>query len=190
MARDFVTVVSGIPRSGTSMMMRMLDAGGIPALTDGHRRADPDNPLGYYELEAVKQLPAQAEWLDDAQGKAVKVVSALLEKLPPGRQYRVIFMQRDIGEVLASQRKMLERRGEYVDQTRDSAMGPMFEKHMLSAVERARMRKDMKLLLLRHAGVHDDPVNAIEIIDEFLSGGLDRDAMAAAIDPSLRRQRS
>jgi hypothetical protein len=187
--RDFVTVVSGLPRSGTSMMMRMLEAGGIPALTDGHRRADPDNPLGYFELEVVKQLPAKAEWLDDAGGKAVKIVSALLEKLPVGRPYRIVFMQREIGEVLASQRRMLERRGEYIDQNRDNAMGPLFEKHVRQAIERARARKDMKMLLLRHAGVHEDPARAAELIDEFLGGGLDRDAMVAAIDPSLWRNR-
>jgi hypothetical protein len=189
MPRDFVTVVSGLPRSGTSMMMRMLEAGGIPAITDGHRRADPDNPLGYYELEAVKQLPNKAEWLEGAEGKAVKVVSALVEKLPPGHQYRVIFMQREIGEVLASQRRMLERRGEYIDQNRDNAMGPMFEKHMRVAIERIRARKDMKLLLLRYAGTHEHSDKAVELIDEFLSRDLDRAAMIAAIDPSLWRQK-
>src|SRR5688572_33437264 len=95
MPRDFVTVVSGLPRSGTSMMMRMLEAGGIPALTDGERTADPDNPLGYFELEAVKLLPAGTGWLTAAAGKAVKIVSALLEKLPAGPSYRVIFMERE-----------------------------------------------------------------------------------------------
>jgi hypothetical protein len=190
MPRDFVTVVSGLPRSGTSMMMRMLEAGGIPPITDGHRRADPDNPLGYFELEVVKQLPNKAEWLEGAEGKAVKAVSALVEKLPPGHQYRVIFMQREINEVLASQRRMLERRGEYIDQNRDNAMGPMFEKHMRVAIERVRARKDMKLLLLRYAGTHEHPDKAVELVDDFLSGGLDRAAMMAAIDPSLWRQKA
>ncbi len=189
MPRDFVTVVSGLPRSGTSMMMRMLEAGGIPLLTDGHRRADPDNPLGYYELEAVKLLPNKAEWLQEADGHAVKVVSALLEKLPAGHQYRVIFMQREMKEVLASQRAMLERRGEYIDQTRDNAMGPMFEKHIALTIERVRARRDMKLMFLRYGGVHDDPAKAVELVDNFLSGDLDRDAMVAAIDSSLWRQR-
>jgi hypothetical protein len=188
-ARDFVTVVSGLPRSGTSMMMRMLEAGGIPAITDGQRRADPDNPLGYFELEAVKLLPGSAEWLEDANGKAVKVVSALLEKLPAGRQYRIVFMEREMGEVLASQRRMLERRGENVDRSRDSAMGTLFEKHVRQAIERVRARNDTKMLLLRHAEVHEDPAHAAERIDEFLGGGLDRDAMVAAIDPSLWRNR-
>jgi hypothetical protein len=190
MARNFVTVVSGLPRSGTSMMMRMLEAGGLPLLTDGQRRADPDNPLGYYELEVVKQLPGRAEWLKEAGGHAVKIVSALLEKLPREYDYRVIFMQREMKEVLASQRAMLERRGEYIDQARDNAMGPMFEKHIALTVERVRARRDMKLLFLRYSGVQDDPANAIELVDDFLSGDLDREAMIAAIDPGLWRQRA
>jgi hypothetical protein len=190
MPRDFVTVVSGLPRSGTSMMMKMLEAGGIPPITDGHRRADPDNPLGYYELEAVKLLPASAEWLKEANGKAVKVVSALLEKLPDDHNYRVIFMEREMEEVLASQRQMLTRRGEYIDHSRDAAMGPTFQKHIASVLERARARRNMKILTLRYAGIHDYTDKAIELIDDFLSGGLDRGAMAAAIDANLWRQRS
>jgi uncharacterized protein YoaH (UPF0181 family) len=92
--------------------------------------------------------------------------------------------------VLASQRRMLERRGEYIDQNRDNAMGPMFEKHMRVAIERVRAREDMKLLLLRYAGTHEQPEKAVELIDDFLSGGLDRAAMVAAIDPSLWRQKA
>lgn len=170
-------------------MMKMLEAGGIPPVTDGHRRADPDNPLGYYELEVVKQLPAKAEWLQDAGGKAVKVISALLEKLPGGYNYRVIFMEREMEEVLASQRQMLVRRGEYIDHSRDAGMGPMFQKHVASALERARARKDMKVQTLRYAGVHEHTEKAIEIIDNFLSGDLDRAAMAAVINPELWRQK-
>jgi hypothetical protein len=190
MSREFVTVVSGLPRSGTSMMMRMLDAGGIPPMTDGHRRADPDNPLGYYELEAVKLLPDKTEWLKDGSGKAVKVVSALADKLPAGHQYRVLFMERELEEVLASQRRMLERRGEYIDRTRDEAMAPMFRKHIVYVLDRIRSRKDVRLLVLRHALVLSDTASAIESIDDFLGGGLDRDAMAAAVDPGLWRQRA
>jgi hypothetical protein len=189
MTGDFVTVVSGLPRSGTSMMMKMLAAGGIPALTDGHRRADPDNPLGYFELEVVKQLPSNVDWLKEANGHAVKVVSALIEKLPRDHNYRIIFMQRDLTEILASQRRMLERRGEYIDHSRDNAMGPMFEKHIASTLERARARKEIRLLPMRHSNVHADPLKAIAAIEEFLSCALDREAMVAAIDPELWRQR-
>src|SRR5262245_21300644 len=130
MPAGFVTVVSGLPRSGTSMLMRMLDCGGIPALSDGERVADEDNPRGYYELEQVKPLPDGAEWLERAPGRAVKVVSALLDKLPPGYQYRVLFLEREIEEVLASQRRMLERRGQPTDRVGDAEMARMFRRHL------------------------------------------------------------
>src|SRR5262245_294181 len=128
---SFVTVVSGLPRSGTSLMMRMLDMGGRPPLTDGVRAADPDNPRGYYEYERVKQLPkGDHAWLPDARGRAVKVISALLEHLPDGYEYRVIFMRRRMEEVMASQREMLVRRGEAADATTDAAMTALFDKHL------------------------------------------------------------
>ena len=189
MLRDFVTVVSGLPRSGTSMLMRMLEAGGIPPLTDGARAADEDNPLGYYELERVKLLPAEVDWLDAAAGRAVKVISALVAKLPEGRRYRVVFLERDLAEVLASQRRMLERRGERTDRVPDHEMAAMFRRHVASVLDGVRARADMRLLVLAHADVIADPAAAAERIDDFLAGGLDRRAMGAAVDASLWRQR-
>src|SRR5688572_25986263 len=106
---DFVAVVSGLPRSGTSLMMRMIDAGGIPALTDGVRRPDADNPHGYFELEAAKRLRADAAWVDAAVGRVVKVVHWLLPHLPGRHAYRVVLMRRAMAEVLASQAAMLRR---------------------------------------------------------------------------------
>ena len=189
MPRDFVTVVSGLPRSGTSMLMRMLEAGGIPALTDGQRGADADNPLGYFELEAVKNLPADAAWLEAATGKAVKVVSALLERLPVGHRYRILFLERDLGEVLASQRRMLERRGEPTERVRDDAMASMFRKHVAAVLERARARSEMQVMVVRHAEVLASPAECARRLDDFVGGGLDVAAMAAAVDASLWRQR-
>ena len=104
MNREAITVVSGLPRSGTSMMMGMLEAGGMELLTDGIRTADQDNPKGYYEYERVKQIEHDQAWLVDARGKAVKMIAALLRHLPPEHDYRIVFMRRDVGEVLASQR--------------------------------------------------------------------------------------
>ena len=106
-----VIIVSGLPRSGTSMMMQMLEAGGIEILSDGERQADDDNPKGYYELEAVKKTKDDASWVETATGKAVKMISQLMLDLPLDREYRVIFMRRDLQEILASQAKMLARRG-------------------------------------------------------------------------------
>ena len=108
-----IIVVSGLPRSGTSMMMKMLAEGGLEPVTDALRRADEDNPNGYFEFEPVKQLAdGQDAWLDGAGGKLVKVISALLEHLPARHQYKVVFMEREIKEILASQQKMLQRRNE------------------------------------------------------------------------------
>ena len=130
-SNQVVTIVSGLPRSGTSMMMKMLEAGGLPPLTDNLRTADEDNPKGYYEFERVKQLPkGDVAWLPDAQGKVVKVIAALLPSLPGGYHYRVIFMQRAMPEVLASQRQMLIRRGEDPDKIPDDVIAKLFEKHL------------------------------------------------------------
>ena len=111
-ALEPVFIVSGLPRSGTSLMMMILNAAGIPPLTDYERNADEDNPRGYYEFERVKKLKdGDFGWLENAQGKAVKVISALLTYLPEGYTYKVIFMRRELSEILASQRKMLINRG-------------------------------------------------------------------------------
>jgi hypothetical protein len=108
-----IVVVSGLPRSGTSMMMKMLEAGGIPVLTDYEREADEDNPKGYFEFERVKNLKdGDDAWLPQAKGKVVKVIAALLTDLPSSYEYEVIFMRRAMPEILASQRQMLIRRGE------------------------------------------------------------------------------
>lgn len=190
MTRDFVTIVSGLPRSGTSMLMRMVEAGGIPAVTDGLRGADDDNPRGYWELEDVKRLPEEAAWIADANGRAVKVVSALLERLPGGPRYRVLFVERDLREVLASQKRMLQRRGEPTDRVPDEQMAALFRKHLTGVLAKAGAREGMELLVLAHATVLKAPAEAAARIDEFLGRGLDCDAMAAAVDSSLWRQRA
>src|SRR2546428_444309 len=101
-----ITIVSGLPRSGTSLMMQMLAAGGMSILSDGERQADLDNPRGYFEWERIKQLPKEPGCIAEAEGKVVKVISQLLLALPAGHEYRVIFMQRPLAEVLASQERM------------------------------------------------------------------------------------
>ena len=126
MDRDVITIVSGLPRSGTSMMMKMLEAGGMELLTDEIRTADADNPKGYYEFERVKQIELDAEWLEDSRGKAVKMIAALLKHLPPDYDYEIIFMRRDIREVLASQRRMLVHRGEAPDTVSNARMGRLW----------------------------------------------------------------
>ena len=128
-----IVIVSGLPRSGTSMMMKMLDAAGIPIMTDAIRAADIDNPKGYFEYERVKDLEKDPDrsWVRDARGKALKVISWLLKDLPDENAYRIVFMRRDIDEVLASQNKMLEHRGED-DATDDAIMAEAYRNHLAS----------------------------------------------------------
>ena len=125
-----ITIVAGLPRSGTSLMMQMLVAGGMSALTDGERRADTDNPRGYFEWERIKQLPNDPGCIAEAEGKVVKVISRLLLSLPEQHEYRVIFMERPLPEVLASQDQMLRRIGTYQAGYDPAAMSAAFEKHL------------------------------------------------------------
>src|SRR5690348_9725375 len=106
-----ITIVSGLPRSGTSLMMQMLDKGGLEVVTDNIRIADRDNPRGYYEFEKVKTIKRDTSWLPQTRGKAFKMISQLLYDLPSSEKYRIIFMERDMDEMLVSQEKMLERLG-------------------------------------------------------------------------------
>ncbi len=184
-----ITVVSGLPRSGTSMMMRMLEAGGLPALADGRRAADQDNPRGYYEYEAVKRLEADASWVDQARGKALKVISVLLRHLPAGYRYKVVFMQRDLREVLASQGAMLARRGKPADPSGEVRMGELFDKHLAEAERTLASRSDIDVLYVRYDAVLREPLRVSRDVDRFLGGQLDVQRMATVVDSELYRQR-
>jgi len=186
---DFVTVVTGLPRSGTSMMMKMLDSGGMPVLIDHIRTADEDNPRGYYEFERVKQIETDQAWLADAGGKAVKMVAALLKHLPTNYQYRIIFMQRSIGEVLASQREMLRRRGEPADGLSDEEMAGMFAKHVEKIQSWLVQQHNMQVLYVRYRDVIENPAEQARLINEFLGSILDVGRMEETVDGTLYRQR-
>jgi hypothetical protein len=186
-----VVVVSGLPRSGTSMMMKVLEAGGLPVLIDGLRVADPDNPEGYYEYERVKELDkGDTAWVADAQGKVVKVISALLEYLPADYQYRVIFMHRNIEEVLNSQRKMLERRGEKVEAVNDAEMADLFAKHLAKVKEWLRAQPNFSVLDIDYNAMLKNPDSYIRMINQFIDNALDEQAMAKMINPNLYRNRA
>jgi broad-specificity NMP kinase len=185
-----VTIVSGLPRSGTSMMMKLLEAGGLPPLTDNLRTADEDNPKGYYEFERVKQLPkGDVAWLPDAQGKVVKVIAALLPHLPTGYQYRVIFMQRAMPEVLASQKQMLIRRGEDPNKIPDDVIAKLFEKHLKQVNDWVSQQPNVQRLDVNYNEMLKNPQPFITQINAFLSDQLDAAKMATVVDPSLHRQR-
>ena len=189
MNSETVTVVSGLPRSGTSMMMKMLEAGGLQPLTDNIRTADEDNPKGYYELERVKEMKSGAAWMADARGKVVKVISALLQDLPAEQTYRVVFMQRRMEEVLASQRQMLVRRGQPTDAVSDEKMAAMFEKHLAKIREWLAAQPNMRVLYVKYNDILESPAEAAARVNEFLDNSLDAEAMAAVVDEQLYRQR-
>ena len=190
MAKDVITIVSGLPRSGTSLMMQILEVGGLPILKDDLREADADNPKGYYEFERVKQVAQDQAWLQDARGKAVKMVSALLLDLPDTYTYRVIFMRRKMKEILASQKTMLERSGKPTDAIGDDKMAALFRKHLSQVAKWISEQPQVQVLYVSYNELMADPIQEIERISRFLGNELDAKKMASVIDRTLYRQRS
>jgi len=186
---DVITIVSGLPRSGTSVMMGMLEAGGMDVAVDNIREADEDNPKGYYELEKVKDIKNDYSWLDNVQGKVVKMVSMLLYELPSTRDYNIIFMQRDIGEILASQRTMLQRKGNRSD-INDEEMGKLFNRHLEEIENWLAGQKNMRVSYINYKNVIEDPRNIAQVINHFLNETLNIEKMVETVDKSLYRQRS
>jgi hypothetical protein len=185
-----IVVVSGLPRSGTSMMMRMLAAGGVPPLVDGVREADLSNPNGYFEFEPVKGLDKGGDqaWLPTARGRAVKIISQLLTWLPETYDYRVIFMHRALDEVLASQQAMLERRGE---RDGDQARAREIYTAHLAQVERfMAARPCFRVLPVQYREAVADPATAAARVAALVGRPLDHAAMAEAVDGSLYRNRA
>jgi hypothetical protein len=185
-----VIVVSGLPRSGTSMMMKMLQAGGIEPVVDNIRAADDDNPQGYFELERVKRLDkGDTAWVAEAQGKAVKVISQLLKYLPDEYEYKVIFMRRAMPEILASQKKMLVNRGEDPNKVDDEEIAVLFEKHLRNVMTWLDTQPTVSTLYIHSSETLADPQTQAKIVNEFLGGGLDVEGMTAVVDPTLYRNR-
>lgn len=186
----FVTIVSGLPRSGTSMMMQMLAAGGLPVLTDQVRASDEDNLRGYLEFEPVKAVKRDASWVADAVGKAVKVVYLLLKDLPAAHEYRVLFMRRDLAEIVGSQQAMLARRGEPGAPVPNREMADVFARQLKKTDQWLAAQSNFRLLDVGYRDVITDPQNQSRRVSEFLELPLDVVAMTAAVDPSLYRQRT
>ncbi|UCD45473.1 MAG: sulfotransferase [Candidatus Bathyarchaeota archaeon] len=186
---NYVTIVSGLPRSGTSMMMAMLQAGGMEVLTDEIRKADEDNPGGYFEFERVKQVKEDRSWLPGARGKVIKMISALLDKLPSSHHYKVVFMERNIDEVLASQMQMLVRRGEPTDAVGDDEMRTLFHKHLRQMREWLEDQPNFAVLYVSYNDTLEKPRENSEKVNDFLGGTLDVDQMVSVVDKGLYRQR-
>lgn len=187
---DFITIVSGLPRSGTSMMMRMLEAGGLVVLTDEIRTADVDNPRGYYEYEPVKRTKQDASWLETAGGKGVKMVYQLLYDLPEGYEYRVLLMQRRLEEVLKSQQKMLSRLGKDSEKIPDAAMAKIFRSQLEQCRNWLSERPHFQYLEVDYNEMLANPGARIASINEFLGHRLSEDAMRAVVEPELYRNRA
>ena len=187
-----IVVVSGLPRSGTSMMMQMLHAGGLEILTDEVRTPDSSNPKGYFELEAVKELDKgqPPRWLPDARGKAVKIVSSLLRWLPESYDYQVIFMHRDLDEVILSQNTMLAERGHPPDVTQDDRVRQLYQTHLEETLRLLGSRRCFSTLAVDYGGTLVRPQDTALRVERFLRRGLDLDRMAGAADPDLHRNRS
>ena len=184
-----IVIVSGLPRSGTSLMMQMLQAGGMPLLIDDHRPADADNPNGYWEYEPVKHLQQDNTWMPQAEGKAVKVVSALLQYLPRHHTYKIVFMHRLMPEVLASQTVMLQRRGEQGGKGDDPTLAAVFGQHLDSTERWLAMQQHMTVLSVNYHETLAGPVETATRMAQFIGLPLAVEAMAHAVDPRLYRQR-
>jgi hypothetical protein len=185
-----ITVVSGLPRSGTSMMMKILEAGGLSPLTDSIRTADTDNPKGYYEFERVKQLPkGDIAWVSEAQGKTVKVIALLLPYLPTDYAYQVIFMRRAMPEILASQREMLIRRGEDPDKVSDADIARLYEKHLQQVNTWISQQTHVQRIDVDYNQLLQNARTEIERVNRFLGNTLNPEKMVEIVDPNLYRQR-
>ena len=172
-----IILVSGLPRSGTSMMMQMLEAGGIALLTDQHRAPDADNPQGYYELQAVKRSKQDTNWVAQAPGKAVKVISFYLPDLPRDHPYSILFMRRPLDKILASQKTMLKRQGK----PDDLRIGPLFQKHLDHIIPWLTQQLHMNTHYIEYEEILATPDKASIEIAEFLNISFDTSAMASAV---------
>jgi hypothetical protein len=184
-----IILVSGLPRSGTSLMMKILEVGGIPVVMDNVRKPDPDNPKGYYEYEAVKKIKENASWLKHARGKAIKIISTLLMDLPAEEFYKIIFMERKLDEILRSQEKMLKRKN-----TKPPAdnvkMAVLFTQHLQIVHQWLEKKKNIEVLFVNYNTLMALPHLEIDRIIRFLPVSLDREKMIRVIDPQLYRNRT
>jgi hypothetical protein len=187
---NFLTIVSGLPRSGTSMMMRILHAAGIPVLIDETRDADEDNPRGYFEFEAVKKTKQDESWLSDSNGKAVKLVYRLLQDLPDDHNYRVIFMRRDMREIHASQETMLERNNKTSQSMVFREFEQLFGDDLRRILRWANAKANFRILEINYRDMVLNPRPQLETISSFLGGGLAIDSMQAVVETKLYRKRA
>ena len=185
-----IIVVSGLPRSGTSMMMRMLKSAGIPILVDEKREADDNNPHGYFEYEPVKNLANDATWVPKAEGKTVKIIAQLLPYLPSKHRYKIIFMNREISEVLISQQLMLGRTREQAIRNYPFKLAQTYYDQLDRVRQWADAQPNLDILEVSYADAHNHPVETAKKVIAFLDRELDAEQMAKAVDKSLYRNQT
>jgi hypothetical protein len=171
------------------MMMRMLEAGGMAVVTDNIREADVDNPNGYYEYEQVKRIKEDTSWIPATRGKVFKMVSLLLYHLPPDETYRIVLLRRNTEEILASERRMLERLGKDPDHASDARMAEIFAKHLAHVSQWLESQSHMKTIQVSYNDVLSDSGPTVRKLAEFFDGQLDQEKMAEVVDTRLYRQR-
>ncbi|MEN8182165.1 MAG: sulfotransferase family protein [Myxococcota bacterium] len=176
-----LAIVSGLPRSGTSLLMQMLAAGGLPPLSDGLRAPDESNPRGYLEWEPVKRIREDPALLVQARGRVLKVVSALLPELPSQHRYRVLFATRPTAEIQASQRAMLRARGLADDRLSEAEL----EGHLDAMRAWMRLQPNLETCFVSYPELLADPIVVARRMRVFLDCELDVESMAAVVDPRL-----
>jgi len=187
--RDFIIVVSGIPRSGTSMMMRILEAGGLDVVTDNIRKADLNNPKGYYETEKTKKLKTDSIWIKDYKGKVIKIISQLIYNLPVEYYYKIIFMKRNMDEIIASQSAMIKNLGSKDPEIPKETLAARFNEHLERVGSWLIDQKNMEVLYISYNEMVANPKGHIPSVNRFLGGCLDEAEMAGAVEAALYRQR-
>ena len=193
MSQSNIIVVSGLPRSGTSLMMQLLGAGGVPLLTDNLRKADLDNPNGYFEYQQVKRLNVDSSWMGLAQGRAIKIVSPLLTYLPVQWQYKIIFMERDLGEVIASQDKMLSNLATAKHMSTDAQCALLctkFDNHLAQVKSGLATKANCAVHYLALRDLLINPVAQAQALGAFLQLPFDAHGGAAVVNPALYRNRT
>ena len=189
----WITIVSGLPRSGTSLMMQALAAGGLPPLTDDQRAPEASNPRGYLELEVVKRLKADRSWLPQARGRAVKIIHLLLPELadaPADLEFRVVLMRRPMHEILASQKAMLARQGRAGAALDDARLGALFADQMKRVESWLAERTQFRVCSVDYPALVANPREEVAHVNAFLGGALAESARARAVDPALYRERA
>ena len=187
---ETIWIVSGLPRSGTSLMMQMLQAGGLPILTDEARRPDEHNPKGYFELQKVKHLALDSSWLSQSRGKAIKVIVQLIPFLPAGFKYQILFVHRDVREIVRSQERMLQREPLGTKLPEAQSLIPSFEKAFAQAIAFARLHPNTQFEVFEHRQILSHPLDSARQIVAFLgSENADIEAMGRIVDQKLHRNR-